>query len=123
MKDKIACEEVDCVANRLAEFQFFPRGRMLKGDSGVEIPKKRNLGTQSVKIEEFSFTGIVQVRRVICDFIDVIDELRLEGRAQVQQIFSKFGEIGGGILARMLDDAFAHFKGEIQSRKIEVAAF
>ncbi len=38
-----------------------------------------------------------------------------------QQIFGELGKFRRGIIARMFDDAFADFEGEIQAVEIEIA--
>ena len=67
------------------------------------------------------FETVIEVRGVVGDFVHKINELRFQRRALVQQIFGELRKLRSGIIARMFDDAFANFEGEIQSRKIEIA--
>ncbi len=67
------------------------------------------------------FVAVVEVGGVVGDFIDQVDELGFERRALVEQIFGELGMIRGGVVARMFDDSFADFEGEIQAGKIQVA--
>src|SRR5262249_1160083 len=46
--------------------------------------------------------------------------LRLQRRMQVEQVFGELGKFLRGVLARMLDDPFAHLEGEIEPGKIQV---
>src|SRR5882762_7396289 len=90
-------------------------------DFRVDFAKKRNFLAQNGKIEELGFEGIVDIRGVVSNFVDPVDELRFEGRAQVEKVFGKSRKLRVGIIARMLDDAFANFKRKIQSGKIKIA--
>src|SRR2546430_10774795 len=83
--------------------------------------KKRNFLAQNGKVEELGFEGIVNIRGVVSNFVDPVDELRFQGRAQIEKVFGKLRKLRGGIIARMLDDAFANFKRKIQPGKIEIA--
>src|SRR5260370_12557582 len=76
---------------------------------------------QNGKIEKVGFEGIVDVRGVVSNFVDAVDELRFEGRAQIEKVFGELRKLHSGIVARMLDDAFANFKRKIQPGKIKIA--
>src|SRR5258708_29847040 len=89
----------------------------------VNLPERRDFLTESGEIKKLGFEGIVKVRGVVSNFIDPIDKLGFEGRAQIEQVLGQLRKFRGGIVARMLDDAFANFKREIQAGKIEVAMF
>src|SRR2546425_134796 len=67
--------------------------------------------------------AILRSRGVVCNFIDPVDELRFEGRAQIEKVFGQLRNFRDGIIVRMLDDPFTNFKREIQAGKIEVALF
>src|SRR5579859_7689269 len=57
-ENKIAGEEVHGTTNGLIEFQFFASGGMFGVDSRVEVVEKRDLGAQSVEIEQFRLSGV-----------------------------------------------------------------
>src|SRR6266480_3659256 len=76
-------------------------------DLRVDFVEKRDFLAQNGKIEEPGFEGIVNIRGVVRNFVDPVDELRFEGRAPVEKVFGKLRKLRGGIIARMLDDAFA----------------
>ncbi len=67
------------------------------------------------------FVAVVEVGGVVGDFVDEVDELSLERRALVEEIFGELGMFRGGIVAGMFDDSFADFESEIEARKIQVA--
>src|SRR5205823_12219107 len=46
--------------------------------------------------------------------------LRLQRRALVEQIFAELRMLGGGVIARMLDDALADLEAEIQPAEIGI---
>ena len=89
---------------------------------GVDFAKQRNFPAKHTNVEKLGFESVIEVGGVVCDFIDAIDELSFEGRAQIKKIFGKLRKFRGGIIiARMLDDTFANFKRKIQTWKIEIA--
>src|SRR5260370_27992029 len=102
------------------EYEFFTRSGMSGIDLRVDFVKKRNFLAQDGEIEQLGFEGIVDIRGVVSNFIDPVDELRFEGRTQIQKVFHKLRKFRGGVIARVLDDAFTNFKREIQAGKIEV---
>src|SRR5882762_2448337 len=89
----------------------------------VDVPKKRYFFAQGINIEELGFESVIEIGRVIRDFVYPINELRFERRTQIEKIFGKLRKFRGGIIARMLDDALADLKGEVQAGKIEIALF
>ena len=89
----------------------------------VSSAKKRNFIAQDLKIEKSRFQRVIDICRVVSDFVHPINKLCFERRAQIEQIFSKLRKFRFRVIARMFDDALAHFKREIQPRKVEVALF
>src|SRR6266478_6470216 len=89
----------------------------------VDLAKERYLLAQRLHIEKLGFESVVEIGSVVSNLVHPVDELRFEGRAQIEKVFGKLRKLRGGIVARMLDDAFANFKSEIQAGKIEIALF
>src|SRR6266849_5459202 len=89
----------------------------------VDLAKKRYLVAQRLQIEKLGFESVVEISGVVCNLVHPVDELRFEGRAQIEEVFAKLRKFRGGIVARMLDDALANFKAEIQAGKIEISLF
>ena len=69
------------------------------------------------------FVAVVQVGRVVGDFVGQVDQLGFERRALVEKIFSQFRMLFGIVVVGMLDDAFADFEGEVQAAEGGVALF
>src|SRR6266550_971609 len=113
------CEED--AFERLVEQEFGARTAMRAIDFRVDFTKKRNFPAQNGKVEELGFEGIVNIRGVVGNFVDPVDELRFNGRAQIEKVFLELRKFRGGIIARILDDSFANLKRKIQPRKIEIA--
>src|SRR6266581_2451694 len=118
--DQIGSKLIEEAFQRLVEFEFFPRGGMAGVNLRIGFGKKRNFIAKNFDIEELCFERVIKIRGVIGDFINAIDKLRLKGRTQIQKVFGKLRKFRSGIIARMLDDALANFKREIQAGKIEV---
>ncbi len=93
---------------------------MRGNDLRIDFAEKSNFLAQDSKIEKLGFEGIIDVRGVVGNFVDPVDELRFERRPQIQQVFGELRKFRRGVIARMLDDAFANFKREIQAGKIEI---
>src|SRR6266850_1324960 len=89
----------------------------------VDLAKKRYFLAQRLHIEKLGFESVVEIGGVVRDFVHPVDELRLERRAQIEKVLGELREFRSGIVARMLDDALANFKSEIQPWKIEIAVF
>jgi hypothetical protein len=73
--------------------------------------------------EQAGFVAIVQISGVVGDLVGEVDQLRFERRPQIQKILGKLGMVFGLVVARVFDDAFAHFKSQIQPAKRGVAEF
>src|SRR5882762_3029960 len=89
----------------------------------VHLAKKRYFSAQHLYVKELGFQCIVEIGGVVRDFVHPVDELRFERRAQIEKVLGELWEFRSGIVARMLDDALANFKSEIQTWKIEIALF
>ena len=87
----------------------------------VDFTKKRNFLAQNGEIQKPGFERVVRIGSVVSNFIDPVDELRFEGRTQIEKVLRKLRKVRRGIIARMLDDTFANFKCKIQAWEIEVA--
>ena len=61
-------------------------------DGGKGRSKKRNFAP-SADIQQAGFQGVVQVRGVVGNFVNVIDELGFERGTQVEKVLRKLGEI------------------------------
>ena len=83
----------------------------------------RHFRAELVEIENARFKAVVEIRRVVRNFVHKIDDLRFERRAFSQQIFGECRKLGCRVIARMLDDALAHLKRKVESRKIQISLF
>ncbi len=121
--NEIGGQRIEDALEGFIEFEFFTRAWVHRVHLRVDFAEKGNLAAQRGKIEQLGLESVVDVRGVVGDFVDPIDELGFERRAEPEKIFAELGKFGGGIVAGMLDDAFANFEGEIQAGKIEIALF
>src|SRR3989475_11412474 len=90
-------------------------------DLSVELPKKQNFLTESGEIEKLGFEGIVKIRGVVCNFIDPVDELRFEGRAQSEKELGQLRYFRDGTIVPISDEPFTNFEPEIWVRKTDAA--
>jgi len=119
--DQVAGEMVEDVPEGLVEFERGAGCGMLGIHLVVEIGEERNTLAKGVEVEQIRFEGVVEVGGVVGNLVHPVDELRFEGRAQVEKVFGEFGKFGGSVVAGMLDDAFADLEGEIEARKGKIA--
>ena len=67
------------------------------------------------------FKAVIQIRGVVGDLVGKINELCFQGRPLLQQVVGQLWEFFGGVVTRVLDDALAHLKGQVQAAKGRVA--
>ena len=72
--------------------------------------------------ENAGVESVVEIGGQIGDFVGQIDQLRFQRRKLIEKILGQFGMIGGRVVARVLHDAFAHAKGQVQSAKCRHSA-
>ncbi len=73
--------------------------------------------------EDPGIHAVVKIGGQISDLVCQIDQLRLEGRPQAEEIFRKFRVLTGIVVAGMLDDAFAHAERQVEPAERGVALF
>ena len=73
--------------------------------------------------EDAGVEAVVEVGGEVGDFVGEVDELGFERRELVEEVFGELGMGGGGVVAGVLDDAFADGEGEVESAKGWVALF
>ena len=119
--DEIGDHAIERAAQGFGEFHPAAAVGIAAVDVAVELSDERNAGEQIVGVDEAGLETVVGIGDVVGNLVDQIDELGLERRAEIEQIFGEVGRIGGGVIAGMLDDALAHFEGEIEAGEIEIA--
>ncbi len=87
----------------------------------VRCVEHRHLRAELIEIKQARLEAVVEIGRVVGDFVDQIDELRFERRPFIEQVFGELRKFRGGIVPRMLDDSLAHLERKIQPREIEIA--
>ncbi len=90
-------------------------GRILGLDLRVEFSNDWRLIQDHRQLQDAGGETILQVGGEIGDFVGEIDELGFQGWETVEEILAQFGVGGGGVIAGVLDDAFAHAEGEIEA--------
>ncbi len=76
-----------------------------------------------LECQQTRFEAVVEVGSVVTDFVGQVDQLCFKRRTLVEQVLCKLGMFRSVVVARVLDDAFAHFEREIQAAKGGVALF
>jgi len=73
--------------------------------------------------EQAGFVAVIEVGGVVANLIGEVNQLRFEWRTQFKKILAEFGMIFRGVVVRVFDDAFTHFKRQIQSAESGIAEF
>jgi len=118
--DQIADKMIDHVAQGFIEFQAHAGAGMRRFDLCVKLREERNFFPKRIQIEQLGFERVIEIGGVVSNFVHPVNELRFERRAQPEQIFGQLRMRGGRIIPRMFHDAFADFKGQIQSVEADV---
>jgi hypothetical protein len=71
--------------------------------------------------EDAGVQAVIEISGEVGDFVGQIDQLGFKRRAGVEEVFGQFRMIGGRVVARVLDDAFADGEGEIEASKSRIA--
>ena len=87
----------------------------------IKAFKHRHARADLLQRKQACLVAVIEVGGGVGDFVGEIDELRFERRAAIQQILGQLRVLFGTVIVGMLDDAFAHFKGEIEAAKGGVA--
>src|SRR5262249_55253704 len=122
-RDEVRCQEIKDTLQGFVKLRFSRGGRKLLLDENERLRKSRRFPGQQIHVKKVRFHCVVQVCRVVSNLIHLVNQLRFKGWAQIEEIFAEFRRSAGGIVTRMLDDAFADFKREIQTRMSGKALF
>src|SRR5260370_9421520 len=115
--NEISCQSIKNAFEGFVEYEFFACTGMRGNDLRIDFAEKSNFLAQDSKIEKLRFEGIIDVRGVVGNFVDPVDELPFERRPQIQQVFVELRKFRRAPIARRLDDAFPNFNREIQAAK------
>ncbi len=121
VRDEVGHQAVEDALESFVELEFIRRSGVETANVAVEAVEDLDPGGNLVDGEEVGLAAVVEVGSVVGDFVGQINELRLERGALVEQILGEFGMLVGIVIARVLDDALAHFEGQIEAAKRGVA--
>src|SRR5579884_3532326 len=120
---QIGYESVEHALQGLVELQLLRYSGILLLGLAVKPVEDADLAPNLRHREQLRFIAVIQVGGVVGDLIGKVYELRLQRRAQVEQVLRELGMLADRIIAGVLDDAFPHFESEIQPAKVGVADF
>ena len=92
-------------------------------DEVVEAAEEGNAVADLIEGENAGVETIVEIGGEVSDFVGQVDELSFKRGPQIEKIFGQLGVRGRGVVARVLDDAFADGEGEVETAKGGVALF
>src|SRR6185437_6338135 len=118
--DEIAYQPVKNALETFIELELLWSVRVEAVNFFCEFGKQRHALAHLLTLKHQRFHAVVKVGGAVSDLIRQVNELCFKRRAEVKQVLGKLGKFCCIIISRMLDDAFAYFKGEIESGKISV---
>jgi hypothetical protein len=99
---------------RLIEEEFFIHSGVLSLDLRVAAAENIDMLADVADLEQPRLHAIVEIRREIRNLVGEIDQLCLERRPLVQEIFGEFRMVFDVVITRMFDDAFTYAKRQVE---------
>ena len=121
--NQIADHAIQNPLHGFVELQFLRNVGIELFGLAKEAVENRNAAAYLFQRQQVGFVAVIEIGGVVGNFVGQIDELGFERRPLVEQVLSQFGKLVRRIVVRVLDDAFAHFKGKVQAAKAGVADF
>ncbi len=87
----------------------------------IAVGQNVHVPADVVDLQQPRLHPVIQVCGQIGDLVRQVDNLRLQRRPQPQQVPGKLRELLGAIVARVLDDSFAHAQRQVQPAMRRVA--
>src|SRR5664280_556796 len=120
--DKVGYQPVEDALERLVELKFAPGRRMLRFHVAIEALEDRNL-SQWFDGENSRLEAVVHVSGRVSDFVREIDQLCFQRWTLIEQILCELRLFGLCVVVRVLNDALAHFEGQVEPSERDVAQF
>ena len=106
--NQIIDECIEHTLQRFVEDQLRWSVRILGLHGHEELLEDAHVPANVIEIEYLGFHAVIEVSGEIGDLVGEIDDLRLERRPLVEKVLAQLRMFSSGIIARVLDDAFAH---------------
>ena len=113
--DQVVRQDVLHQLQRLVEQQLFVDAGVLFFDHAIAAPEDVAMFADVTDIKQARLHAIVEIRCEVSNLVGEIDQLRLERRSLVEKIIAEFRMLRSAVVARVLDDAFAHAKRQVES--------
>jgi hypothetical protein len=120
---QVGHKRVQHAANGFADGEARPGVRMLCDRYVVAASEERDGLPHLFEMKNSGVEAVIEIGGEVGDFIGKVDELRLDGRKLVEEVCGELRMLGGCVVARVLDDAFADTQREVQAAKRGVAFF
>ena len=120
---QIGDEQVEDALEGFVDGEFGRGEGVLLEDGVVEAAKEGHGGADLLEVEDAGVEAVVEVGGEVGDFVRQIDELGFERGELIEKVLGQFGVVGGGVVAGVLDDAFAYGEGQVEAAKGGVSLF
>jgi hypothetical protein len=120
-RDEVRDEKVEQAGQGLIRKEARLRGRGCGCGLIEESTKERDTIADLGEREDAGIEAVVEVGGEVGDFVGEVDELGFEGRELIEEVVGELGVVGCGVIARVLDDAFAQAESEVEAAESGVA--
>jgi hypothetical protein len=117
---QVGDKRVENAVDGLGDGQLGRGGGILRENSVVESAEQGHVGADLRQGEDAGAQPVVEIGGEVGDFVGHVDELRLDGRELVQKEVRQLRVVRGGVVAGVLDNAFAHAEGEVEAAKGDI---
>jgi hypothetical protein len=121
--DQIGDEAVKHAVERFIHYLLGGREGELSRDVVVEAAEERDMAANIRDVQDAGVEAIIKICCKVGNLVGEVDQLRLEGRAKIEEVFGELGMGSARVIAGVLDDAFADAEGEIESAPCRIALF
>jgi len=84
-------------------------------DDAITASDDIDVLTDVADVEETGLDTVVKIGGEIGDFVGEVDELGLQRRTLIEEVFGELGMLGDAVVAGVLDDSLANAEGEIEA--------
>src|SRR4029077_6089103 len=123
VRNQVSDKAIENALKRLVKNQLLGSIRISNFCLAVMALKQINAFRNLLDREQPRFVAIVEVGGVVGNLVGQVDKLRFERRLLIEQILGKFRMLPSIVIVRVLDDALADFKCQIQPAESGVTQF
>ncbi len=121
--DQIGDEGVEHAVEGLVNGLLWRRRGVLCRHFVMKAAEERDMPADFCDGEDAGVEAVVEVGGEVGDLVSEVNQLRFEGRAEVEEICCEFGMSSARVIARVFDDAFTDGEREVETAPGWIAFF